>query len=200
MVLETGGKGRERDKHKMWGAECQSHWKQLLILSVLCQPHEFRPQGWHGPGAMEEADISLPGGWHWTAKHPSVLSPACGGCLPDQQQRSFAARLYLACRWLSFSARGMMIILPLGWFIILGFFSCWFFELLNWYLDSLILRSIDVMGHCLYVSTLSTELLVVLPKLIMFLMGDLICSQSWQTILLACKYILDVLSCILLIS
>lgn len=72
--------------------------------------------------------------------------------------------------------------LPLQWFIILEFFWCWFFELLtDSYLGSLILRSIDVKGCplCLYLSTLSTELLVVLAKLIMFLMGDLICSQSW---------------------
>lgn len=112
MVLETGGKGRERDKHKMCGAECQSHWKQLLILAVLCQPHEFRPQGWHGPGAMEEADISLLGGWHWTAKHPSVLQlteAACqtsskgalqpGSVLPAGDCLSLPEERWLYCLW-----------------------------------------------------------------------------------------------------
>lgn len=68
------------------------------------------------------------------------------------------------------------------------------------YLGSLILRSIDVKGCplCLYLSTLSTELLVVLAKLIIFLMGDLIYSQSWwkSPILLVCKYLLGLFSLI----
>lgn len=50
---------RERDKHWVWRAECQSCWKQLLILIVLCQPCEYRPWGCHGLGVW-----SSRGSWH----------------------------------------------------------------------------------------------------------------------------------------
>lgn len=187
MVLETRGKGRERGEHWMWGAECQSHWKQLLILVLLWQPHEYWPQGWQGPGAGEEAAIRLPAGWHRTAKPCPFTCQCCARSwgLPARQAGKGLCSKALYCLqvMMSFSARGTMLILPLGWFIILEFFWCWFFELLtDSYIGSLILRSIDVKGCCLclYLSTLSAELLVVVAKLIIFLMGDLICSQSWQ--------------------
>lgn len=120
----------------MWGAECQSHWKQLLILTVLCQPHECRPQGWHGPGAgaMEEADISLPGAG--TEQQAGVLSPVCpaprsGRLAARQVGKEFCSKA-LSCLQVfrSFSARGTALILE--------FFSCWFFELLNWMLSWLL--------------------------------------------------------------
>lgn len=134
----------------MWGAECQSHWEAAIDSGCAL------PAPWiqaSGAGALEEAAISLPGGWHWTAEPcpftcqrcPLLVEPACQtGSKGALQQGSvlFAGDC--------FSDRERMIILPLGWFIILEFFSCWFYELLNWYLDSLILRRIDAMGHCLY--------------------------------------------------
>lgn len=95
----------------MWGAECQSLWKQLLILIVLCQPHEYTPQGQHSPGtrALEEADVSLPGGWHWAA-YQKKCPFTCQSCAPlvgagcqTSRKGVSAAMLCLACRCLGVS-------------------------------------------------------------------------------------------------
>lgn len=100
MLLEAWGKEGERDIYWVWEAECQSCWKQLLILIVLCQSCEYRPRGWHGSGVRSSS-----GSWHqppWSIeKQTGILPhvtpvPHSGKLDAKQQERSCAASLSLA--------------------------------------------------------------------------------------------------------
>lgn len=138
-------------------------------------------------GVAQPRSWSWAGSWHQAPCRLALNSKAVSFHLPVPHPLLEAAAGQAAkgfCRWLCLSLPEEQCLYYLWggsffWsFFHVGSLSYW----TDSCLDSLILKSIDAKGHCLclYLSTLSTELLVVLARLVMFLMWDLICSQSWQ--------------------
>lgn len=111
-----------------------SYWFWLCFAS----PMNTGLRSWSPGGSCHQPPWGLALNSRAMSFHLPALPPARGACLPDRQQRSFAARLCLVCRWLFLWQRKDDYITSgvVHYFGVFLMLVLWVTKLISWLLDS----------------------------------------------------------------